>query len=520
MVVDDEQIAIESIEYILNNELPQIKICHTARSGREAIDKARIERPDIVLMDIRMPRINGLETVQEIQKIHNNVKFIMVSAYEYFEFAKQAVELGVEDYLTKPVNKMKLIETLFKITDQLDLERKQYNETLATKEKMEEMISVAEHGFIYSILNSQGQRINFNRYKSLFDIKSNQGSIMILKFKTKNEIQPNDDVILKEMVAFFKEQLLFKVKSIIGPLMFDRVVVYISDRYQENYAQRVEIISLIGDIVDELKTQFQIECQVGIGSVHNDETIIQSYKEAQKALNYSDTEKIIHIDDVTININKNAFITLPMEQELINAIERGDTNTCVKILSNIFNHNPEFFEKNSLRDKLIEIMVVAHRLVSDIIQTEKSYFEYGDYLSQILSCDSKEKFRSLYIDKISSIAKLIKESQKKSISELVHKANDIINERFSQELSLDDISKELSISPQYFSKLYKEEMDINFKEQLTKIRIEYAKNLIKEKKHSIKDISYMSGYNDPNYFSRIFKRYQGVTPSAYAKNIL
>lgn len=517
MVVDDEKIAIESIEYIITNDFPSVKICHTARSGREAIEKARSERPDIVLMDIRMPGINGLETVQQIQKIHKNVKFIMISAYEYFEFAKQAVEIGVEDYLTKPVNKTKLIETLEKVIEQLDLERRQYNEALAAKEKLEEMLPVAEHGFIYSILFSQGQKINFDQYKSLFEINSNRGSIIVIKFFTKNEIQPDDDVLFKEILALFKDKLRYKVKSIVGPLMFDRVVVYISENAQGKYEQRVELISLLEKISNELSEQFSVKCQIGIGSFHDDDTILQSYQEALRALNYSESEAVIHIEDIAINVNKNAFITLPLEQDLINAIERGDTKGCVKIVSDIFMRNPEFFEKNSLRNKLIEILVVAHRLVSDIIQNEDKNFEYGDYLSQILTCDSKEKFRRMYIDKISAIAKLINESQKRTISNLIQKANTIIEDRFSEDLSLDDISKELSISPQYFSKLYKEEMGVNFKEQLTKIRIEYAKNLIKGNQYTIKDICYMSGYNDPNYFSRIFKKYQGVTPSAYAK---
>lgn len=517
MVVDDEQIAIDSIEYLLENEFPKVKICNTAKSGREAIEKVRIERPDIILMDIRMPGINGLETIQQIKKIHNNVKFIIISAYEYFEFAKQAVELGVEDYLTKPVNKLKLFDTLEKIIIQIEQEMKMYNENLAAKEKLEEILPVAEHSFIYSILYSQGQKINFKRYKNLFDIDSDRGSIFILKFDAKNDQQPTDDVVLKDMVIFFKDRLKYKMKSIVGPLMFDRIIVYISENSQNIYEQRVELISLLETIVDKIVERYSIHCQIGIGSFHDDDTILQSYQEALRALNYSDNEKVVHIEDIAININKNAFVILPLEQDLINAIERGDTQGCINILSEIFTRNPEFFEKNSLRNKLIEIMVVAHRLVSDIIEHDETNFEYGDYLNHILNCDSKEKFRRMYIDKISSIAKLINETQKKSISNLISKANKIIENRFSEDLTLDDISKELSISPQYFSKLYKDEMGVNFKEQLTKIRIEYAKKLIKGQKHSIKDICYMSGYNDPNYFSRIFKKYQGITPSAYAK---
>jgi two-component system response regulator YesN len=123
MVFDDEQIVIESVKHIVENEFKNIRVTQTARSGREAIEKVRTERPDIILTDIKMPGINGLEAVKEIKKIHNNIKFIVVSVYEYFDYAKQAVELGVLDYLTKPVNKARLVETLERVMRQLDEEK-------------------------------------------------------------------------------------------------------------------------------------------------------------------------------------------------------------------------------------------------------------------------------------------------------------------------------------------------------------------------------------------------------------
>ena len=149
MVFDDEQIVIESVKHIVENELPNIRVTQTARSGREAIEKVRLERPDIILTDIRMPGINGLEAVKEIKKIHNNIKFVVVSVYEYFEFAQQAVELGVCEYLTKPMNRVRLVETLERITRQLDDERRKLDQELEAKEKLDKMLSVLEHSFIY-----------------------------------------------------------------------------------------------------------------------------------------------------------------------------------------------------------------------------------------------------------------------------------------------------------------------------------------------------------------------------------
>ena len=107
--------------------------------------------------------------------------------------------------------------------------------------------------------------------------------------------------------------------------------------------------------------------------------------------------------------------------------------------------------------------------------------------------------------------------KKSNIGKIVEMTNKLINERFSQDLNLDDVSKELHISPQYLSRLYKNETGENFIERLTSVRIENAKKLLKDNRHSIKEVCYMSGYSDPNYFSKLFRKHVGTSPTDYQK---
>jgi Response regulator containing CheY-like receiver domain and AraC-type DNA-binding domain len=522
MVFDDEQIVIESVKHIVENELKNIQVTHTARSGREAIEKARIARPDIILTDIRMPGISGLEAVKEIKKLHNNVKFVIVSVYEYFEFAKQAVELGVSDYLIKPVNKARLVETLERITAQLDEERRKSDLELEAKEKIDKMISVAEHSFIYSLLLSQ--EVDFKEYKTLFDIKSDMGYIFILTFRGKNvQIGPvsefGDKVRNQKFYSYFKESLKRKHLCIVGPVMADRVVVYISQNSEDDYEQRVKTIGYLEDVISEMEKNYNVDFKVGIGKVHDYDSIIASYQEALKALNYATNEKIIHIDDIAPNIFNVGFEIIPEEQKLIGALEKGDAPLCMNILSDIFNKYGNYFEQEALRSRLVEMMIVAHRIAIENGIGNDSYIEYSNYINQVLSCASQEEFEQTCMERIRYIANKISAGREKTIGIIVDKANKIITERFAQELTLDDISKELYISPQYFSRLYKQEMGINFIEQLTLVRLKNAKKLMEQGVYSIKEICYMSGYSDPNYFSRLFKKFAGVSPSVYQKQV-
>ncbi len=519
MVCDDEQIVIESVKHIVENEFSNIQVTMSARSGREAIDKVRQQRPDIILTDIRMPGINGLEAVKEIKKIHNNIKFVIVSVYEYFEFAQQAVELGACEYLTKPVNRVRLVETLERIVRELDEERRKYDQELETREKLDKMLSVLENSFIYSLMLSQ--QADIGHYKELFDIRSEAGYIFILTFGSG---APGSGGVLGESVqnqkfyTFFRDSLKHKSKCIVGPVMLDRVVVYVAQSIDDDYQQRVQAVGFLEDIISRLEYKYELDFKAGIGRVRGDRDIMISYQEALRALNHAEGERIIHIDDVApLSANSGAEL-VPEENRLFKALEKGDAPACIGILTGIFGRYEHLMEQEGVRNRLIEMMVVAHRLAIENGVEEESA-GYSDYLTQLLACTTRQEFEQTMIDRIGAIARNISRSKQKTIGIIVEKANRIIAERFRQDLTLDEISKELYISPQYFCRLYKQEMGVNFIEKLTSVRIENAKRLMERGEYSIKEICYMSGYSDPNYFSRLFKKFEGVSPSAYQKQI-
>ena len=520
MVCDDEQIVIESVKHIVENELEDIKIIGTARSGREAIEKTRTIKPDIILTDIKMPGINGLDAVREIKKAHGDVKIVIVSVYEYFEYAKQAVELGVSEYLIKPVNKLKLVDTLKRLAAQLDIERQKYNQEIEAREKIEKMMSVVEHGFIYSLLLARTNIDISNYKKEFFGIDNDTGFILILRFSKKGEgkkTRLDDGYENQRFYELFKDTLKHNCKCIVGPLMFDRIVVYVAQSIEDLYRQRVQAIKCVEDIFQFAETKFDMEFKAGIGRIHKDNEIMVSYQEALKALQCSEGGRVVHIDDIAPNIYNAGFEIMAEENRLMVGLENGDSSKCLTALADIFEKYPNFYEQENLYYRLIEMMVAAHRLAMENGVSDES--EPGQYIKQILGCKSKSEFENTCTEKIRQIAGAIGAKKKSSIGEIVEKANRIINERFNQELTLDDISKELYVSPQYLSRMYKNETGENFIERLTAVRIENAKKLMKEGEYSIKEICYMSGYCDPNYFSRLFKKHEGISPSAYQKQI-
>ena len=130
-----------------------------------------------------------------------------------------------------------------------------------------------------------------------------------------------------------------------------------------------------------------------------------------------------------------------------------------------------------------------------------------------------ESLRSWFLDKTRDICTKMENSNEKEAVSVIDRAKEYIEENFRRDISLDDVSREVDISPYYFSTLFKQETGRNFIEHLTEIRLKNARDLLQNSQLSIKEICVQSGYSDPNYFSRIFKKYEGVTPSEFRERL-
>ena len=152
MLADDEGIVVDSFTYILKEEFGDEVVIEAAKTGRSVIELAERFRPDIALMDIRMPGINGIDAIKEIRKRNTGIIFIVISAYDKFGYAQEAINQGVMDYLNKPVDRNQLVMTVRKAMEQVDREREKRSRELEILEKMETVTPIIESGLIYNML--------------------------------------------------------------------------------------------------------------------------------------------------------------------------------------------------------------------------------------------------------------------------------------------------------------------------------------------------------------------------------
>ncbi len=533
LVVDDEKIVLDGVKYIVENNIEDAKIISTARSGKEAIEMVEKEKPDIIIMDIRMPGINGIEAIKEIKTIYHDIKFIIVSAYEQFEFAKEAVSLGVKEYILKPINRYKLVEAINRATQEIIKEKRTREKELENIEKLEMISPMLEQGFIYSIFMNREFGDELSKYRELLGLNNNGGYIMILQFgegekayNLSNKI--GSGIKSQSIYPIFCDILKYKCKCIVGPVMINRIIVFVSSKEKEDeYLQRIEAIEIAEYVAAKLTQNTDVEFFIGIGGYREMEEISYSLDEAIKALWYNDGERVLHIKDITYQEKESTFDIKALENKLIDKMQLGDEKETINIINNIFEKilkayttkAKNFKVNDKIKNKIMELMVISHRTAQESGVIEDSYFKYDGYIEEMLSMNNFEDLKRWCEKRVRYISKKIFKIKENKLCKVIEDAKLYINTNYSKEITLEDVSKEVCISPQYFSRLFKEETGYNFIEYLIDLRIERAKELLTNTNMSIKEICFEVGYGDPNYFSRLFKKIVGMAATEYIKNV-
>lgn len=524
MIVDDELIVQEGIKITIEDNFRNVEIVGMASTGREAIEMSQNVMPDIILMDIKMPGINGIEAIERIKKRHANTKFIIISAYEQFEYAKKAVELSVSDYILKPINRDKLIQVLNKVMNEITYEKNQRNTEILNREKLERVMPVLEKGFIYTLLMNADYQKELSKYKDLFEIQRDQAYVMVLEFTIENESNGsalNMEIKADEFYPLVQNAIKYKCKCIIGPLIINRITMIVhEDSFEHEYEQRVKAISLAENIFSSVESLIKGKVQIGIGSCYPLEKIKNSLEEANHALSKMDIESVLHINDISESDVFNSdysYVDIKADEvRIIQLMEAGNKDALVDELNSFFRKLDRKFTDTDVDTKNIitelMVMVLSSSYKNSLNEAEVGY---STYLSEIKRLDQLIQLENWCINKVIYISQKIQNKKNMHVSNVIVKAKKYIDENYHKDIGLNDVSKEVSISPQYFSTIFKEEIGINFVEYLRNKRIEIAKELLREKQFSVKEICYKIGYNDPNYFSRLFKKLIGVSPTEF-----
>ncbi len=528
LLADDEGIMLEALKRIIESSFGEECEVHCAKTGRAVVELAQNCPPDICFMDIQMPGLNGIQAIREIQKFNKSVIFVVITAYDKFHYAKEALNLGVMDFITKPVNKKTIIEICTKAMDKVEEERKKRSDDLKIREKLETVVPMIESGYINNLLLQDDFQTYQDHYRELLNITEEYGYMIVVEFGDAEENGNLTNAVgasvkANRFYSRFREIAKGFFKCLVGPIMGNRIVLLVPHANAHmSYEERVEVLMEARNMVHKLESRIDCYFRCGIGRLQMfGGTMKESYSEALYALRKGSSH-VVHMEDIpTVQKYDGEY---PQELEM-----RYFQRAMAKDVAGAVNCARQFFEWMLTQPDIIREEVEV-KVLELVIELERKAFHTGSvrygfgyrstYIREIQNCYNYEELLEWFVGKIKQICANMENIKENEAGSVVEKAKAYIQENFQKDISLDEVSREFDISPYYFSKLFKQEEGKNFIEYLTETRLKKARELLCNSQASIKEICAASGYSDPNYFSRIFKKYEGVTPSEFREKLV
>ena len=513
--VEDEAITREGIRDNVDWAASGFEFCGEAADGEMALPLLRTAQPDVLITDIKMPFMDGLQLSKVVRERMPWVKIIILSGHDEFEYAQQAINLGVTDYLLKPVTVQKLQSTLQKLTIRLDQERKEQENLKKLQEQVEEnRAALCERLLFKLVVGAISPTEAIEKGQALgLDLIARYYLVAILKVELGDRTEQYDyDEFqqVQRVVANLAEKNpdIFVLKRDWGDLIL--IMKGGTPEYLE------EDRDLLLDEIRQAVAKTRYQLVVGVGTFKSRiADICQSFVEAlayiqsSSAGNNSGVNHVIERSDL-FKVDK-----LAAENYLRSGVKDG--------FDEFFNAYLQPLNETALKSNLIknyifvDIVLAVAKLVNELGgDIEKVIPELNSIEMIMAGIGSVEQLRE-QICRILSGALVYRDSQPNGqYKNLIRKAKEYLERHYADpELSLNQVAAQANLSASHFSVVFSQETSQTFKEYLTEIRINKAKELLRMTSLRSADIAYQVGYNDPHYFSSVFKKNTGLSPMEF-----
>ncbi|SDD37231.1 two-component system, response regulator YesN [Paenibacillus sp. UNCCL117] len=510
LLVDDERIILEGISAVVEWKAAGTELVGTARNGLEALDAIEEHKPDIIISDIRMPAMDGLQLAAKVHELHPHIKLIMLSGFNEFEYARTAMQYGVKHYLLKPCNESKIVEALKDVAEELrqSVEREEFVSQM--REGLAKVLPHVKEQFLKEfVTNKTYGAHDWAYYRKLFDLDLATSRVRLILF---------------QLEGSFEFEHLFAVKNIAGDILpktllsstiGDHVIIAVEDD-----APLQELHEMMHRIRETFRGYYKIDLTIALSEAGDITTARALYKETLECLQhrfYLGEGSLITKRDLTGPDHKPAEEFIFDEEQLLLMVKAGRWDDASGQIDDFF-------------AKAVEQRAGVYTVKSYVIQLFMAIIRLADAerinaymgkLVQLAEIDTLLTMQSFLKEAAHEITMRQYEQNKSKHSAIVQKVIGIIEEQLGNpELSLNWVAHQLLyMNADYLGKLFKKETDEKFSNFVMKARIKKATELLDQRSDmKIFELAEQLGFGDnPQYFSQVFKKIVGCTPSEYTK---
>lgn len=528
LVIDDIKSVVDGIASQVPWERYGIRVIGKCLNGEEGLSIVKSLSPDIILTDIRMPKLDGLSLAEETRKLMPRCKVVLMSGYDDFEYAQRAVRLGAFDFVTKPFSLEDILEVVLKAKNAVEHEKSHLMHLQKLEQRKKESIPLLRQEYLSLLVQSGGNEdVNISNRWDFFGI----------------ELKPQDFVVMLVTIEEFTEH---KIDSPVGEIELARFAIQnVLEETIANYTKfvvfretldRYVIIynvfstNLSSELADKCRkniTNFtKFTPSFGIGCpVKQIVELSLSYQQAYTALKYrfyTGGNSVISYEDISLTEHHIPRYPSKRAKELAYALQTGDKAKMIETLEQI---QDELAHSDSLPNPryLVPLLYgLANMMVRSV--AEKLAYEQVKPLEEMLKELQNETNLSLQnvytlLKKIGSTScALVQEHSKSHTYMVIERVTVYIQQNLSADLTVNHCAKMIYLSESYFAHLFKKVTGVSFNKYVTRERIEKAKEMLIQNKQ-VQEIASAVGYKERRYFSDVFKKTTGLTPSEFRQKM-
>lgn len=490
MVIDDEPVALQHICSIIKMKCPNYELISTAENGQEGIEKIKIMQPDVVISDVKMPLMNGIDLVRVIKEKYPNIFTIIVSGYQDFEYAKGAIQSGVFDYILKPVlpsNLESVLEKLaIKIEENFYKERNKILHQLFTGQEVKD--------------KNLAKYFPFEKYYAVVIRKNG----LPRRFFLGNNIEVYSE--MNEMITVFGRDEMEEMCMIPKEILFDDKIESFTKKMIEKKKDGIQYLTVVyckdsftvAQMQEKVKMLYRVlDTSAVVGQ--NQILEVSTYKKNKVAkLNHASIKELLSKVDYLLKENQ----TEKLKKEITRLYRSWNEEHKPQLWMENMSRQILYLFRNYKKDASTEIE--CEYMIEDAFFYATNIDELVDMLLEVMFQDLEECEACMKVD------------TPQFFNSLTH----YIKMHLSEQISLQSVCREFGVSQTYLSKLFRKYENQSFNRYLTSERMKRATALMKEDPQIfVKDVAGMVGYSDQFYFSRIFRSYMGECPSDYLEKL-
>lgn len=529
IICDDEETVRNGLRKHFDWSGHKIEIAGIFEDGLPAFEYMKMHEIDIIITDVRMIHMDGITLAQQASELYPGVKVLFISGYADVEYLKGALKVDAVDYILKSIDLDELDGVITKLVKQLDKERSDRNLIREMEEKLEKSMPLLRVRLFEELIREHGnQEENLEKRVRFLNIPLDSDTryvvlVMRIRHRSRREILDPLSEKEKQAVSISLEELFAEILDNYGAKVAfkERLMEYVAilavpdEEYEQNLLDAAE------ELYEAVRKDMQMEISVGISEPFCGLVNIQKgYADAREAISRS----YLIQQDIPISVKKykdddTKSLKEQAEKEIARGILGGDVQAAKQALSNVMQYVRKIENEDTRQNFMIALLLLPAQLMNNMKSEHMGvYASQTRLLTVFLQCGGINEQEDMLLSLYEEITEHLKKMSSPHTNTVVDCVCQIIAKRYMEQLSVTSLAEMVNLTPAYLCVLFKQAAGKTINEYLTQERMNRAKELLSNSNIHLYDVCYKVGYFSPSYFSRIFKKYVGMTPREYRES--